>query len=160
VIAGRILSGLVAAACGVVPLLWQAPVAAQSTPAGKVEVSVLAHAIERGTLLSASDFVAEERTSAQARGTITASDAAGKEAVRNFIAGVALRPGDVVAPRLVRRGEPVTITVRTRGMAIATGGRALASGGEGDLVRVVSLSTNRTLDGIVEGPSAVRVTAP
>jgi flagella basal body P-ring formation protein FlgA len=160
VIALRILGGLTGLACVVPFVLWVAPAVAQTAPPAKVETSVLAHAVERGTLLSVDDFVVEERTPAQARGTLSASAATGKEAARNFVAGAVLRPADVLVPRLVRRGEPVTITVRSGGLAIATGGRALASGGQGELVRVVSLSTNRTLDGIVEGPSAVRVTAP
>ena len=159
-IARRIVTGLLGLSCVTSFGLWMAAAEAQTTPAAKVQGSVLAHAVQRGTLLSADDFVLEERSASQARGTLSASDAAGKEAARNFVAGAMLRPADVVAPRLVRRGEPVTITLRNGGLAIATGGRALASGGQGDLVRVVSLATNRTLDGIVEGPSAVRVTAP
>lgn len=149
------LTGLVAVS-GLVA--WNAPAQAQAAP-DSVEASVLARPVERGTVLSLDDFVAEPRTPAQARGILTAQQAAGKEATRNFAAGMALRPADVVEPRLVRRGEPVAITLRNGGLAITTTGRALASGGKGDLVRVVSLSTNRTLDAVVEGTGAVRVVA-
>lgn len=156
----RIVSGLLALSCVTSVGLLGAPAQAQTAAVPKVQAAVLAHAVPRGTLLSADDFVTEERNASQARGTLSANDAAGKEASRNFVAGAALRAADVLAPRLVRRGEPVTITLRNGGLAIATSGRALASGGQGDFVRVVSLATNRTLDGIVEGPSSVRVTAP
>lgn len=156
----RVLTGLAGLTCVVPFMLSLVPAVAQTPATAKVEASVLAHAVTRGMLLSADDFVVEERSAAQARGTLAAADAVGKEANRNLPAGAVLRPADVLAPRLVRRGEPVKITVRSGGLAIATGGRALASGAQGDLVRVVSLSTNRTLEGVVEGPSAVRVTAP
>lgn len=156
----RVLGGLAGLTCVVPFLPALVPAVAQNAPPANVEVSALAHPVARGTLLSVEDFVAEERTPAQARGTLSAAAAAGKEAARNFAVGALLRPADVLAPRLVRRGQPVTITVRTGGLAITTGGRALASGGPGDLVRVVSVSTNRTLDGFVEGPGAVRVTTP
>jgi flagella basal body P-ring formation protein FlgA len=38
-----------------------------------------------------------------------------------------------------------------------TSGRALADGGQGDLVRVVT-ETSRTIDAVVEGQGAVRLT--
>ena len=95
-----------------------------------------------------------------ARGAVPASQAAGRESVRNMPAGAVVRASDLVAPRLVRRGEPVNIVVRSGGLTISTQGRALASGGVGDMVRVVAASTNRTLDGIVDGNGAVRIGAP
>lgn len=159
-IGARFLKGVAALGCAASLATAVSPVAAEAAQPGMVEAAVLAHPVTRGTVLAVEDFAVEERTPAQARGALSADAAAGKEAARNLVAGALLRPADVIAPRLVRRGEPVTITVRSGALAIATGGRALASGGEGDLVRVVSLSTNRTLEGIVEGPSAVRVTAP
>ena len=100
---------------------------------------------------------AAARTAAQGRGALSADAAAGKEATRNLPAGSVVRATDVIAPRLVRRGEPVSVTVRSGPLAIATPGRALGSGGAGDLVRVVILATNRTLDGIVDAPGKVRV---
>lgn len=155
-----IVNGVLGLGCAISfgPLV--VPAEAQTAAAPKVQAAVLAHAVPRGTVLVADDFVTQELNASQARGTLSASAAAGQEASRNLLAGAVLRPADVLAPRLVRRGEPVTITLRNGGLAIATSGRALASGGPGDFVRVVSLATNRTLDGIVEGPSAVRVTAP
>ena len=65
----------------------------------------------------------------------------------------------VAATRLVRRGEPVSVVVRSGSLSIATPGKALGGGAAGDLVRVVVAATNRTLDGIVHAPGEVRVTA-
>ncbi|HEX8484309.1 flagellar basal body P-ring formation chaperone FlgA [Sphingomonas sp.] len=122
-------------------------------------VPVLAHMAERGTILSAADFEAQPRVPGMAAGALGADAAAGRELVRTLPAGAVVRAGDVVAPRLVRRGEPVTVTLRSGGLSIATGGRALSAGGMGDLVRVVTASTNRTLDGVVEGSGRVRIAA-
>ena len=145
-------------------LLLAAPVAAQTgartgAPA-TIDVPVLAHAVARGEIVGPDDFGTEPRSPAQARNALAVVDAVGREAARMLPAGTVVRAPDVIAPRLVRRGEAVTITVRSGGLAIATGGRALASAGAGETMRVVSASTNRTLDGVVEGPGAVRVTAP
>jgi len=120
-------------------------------------VPVLVRAIGRGELLAASDFEPQPRSPGLATGALAPRDAAGREAVRNLSAGAVVRAGDVVTPRLVRRGEPVTVNLRSGGLTIATSARALGSGGMGDLVRVVTSATNRTLDAVVEGSGAVRI---
>jgi len=118
------------------------------------EVPVLARRVERGELLSAADF--ETRPGSPA-GALTPAQASGREAARVLMAGNPVRAGDVVPPRLVRRGEPVTIAWRQGGLVITAAGRALSAGGKGELVRVVATATNRTLDGVVEGSGAVRI---
>jgi flagella basal body P-ring formation protein FlgA len=143
-----------------IALLAAGPVVAQVGAPAAVDIPVLSRAVARGEVLGQDDFTTEARSPAQARNALAVANAVGREATRMLPAGTVVRATDVIAPRLVRRGEPVTITVRSGGLAIATGGRALASAGAGEMVRVVSLSTNRTLDGVVEGPDAVRVTAP
>lgn len=122
-----------------------------------VEAPVLAHAVERGELLSATDFTIEALAVASARGALAPGEAAGMEANRRLSAGSVVRSGDLVRPRLVRRGEPVSLSIRSGSLTITAPGRALSSGAEGDLVRVVSTATNRTLDGTVEADGRVRI---
>jgi len=138
-------------------ILALAAAAGPATPPAPPAVPVLVRAIERGEILAASDFEAQPRSPGLATGALAPRDAAGREAVRNLSAGAVVRAGDVVTPRLVRRGEPVTVNVRSGGLTIATTARALGSGGMGDLVRVVTTATNRTLDAVVEGSGAVRI---
>ena len=45
-------------------------------------------------------------------------------------------------------------------LSITAQGKALASGAQGDPVRVVNLATNRTLDAVVDAPGIVRIAAP
>lgn len=117
---------------------------------------VLAHDVERGDLLAASDFVLEERPAPT--GPIAGpGQILGKEALRHLASGSLLRASDVAEPRLVKRGEPVTLTIRSGSLLIRAQGRALGDGRRGDLVRVVAVSTNRTLDGVVESSGAVRL---
>ncbi len=148
----RSLLGLFALACA-------APALAQAAPE-PVLTPVLGRIVERGEILSEGDFAVEDRTAAQARGALQPAAAAGREAVRRLSAGAVVRASDVAVPRMVRRGEPVTIKVRSGGLTITASGRALADGRRGDTVRVVASSTNRTLDALVEGSGTVRVSAP
>lgn len=130
---------------------------AQKAPA-MVDTPVLVRAVEKGEPLAATDFTIEPRSAGVARGALVAREAAGLEAVRRLQAGSPVRAADLARPLKVRRGEPVTIALRTGALSITTAGRALSGGGVGDPVRVVSLSTNRTLDAIVEADGRVRVT--
>ncbi|MBB5710771.1 flagellar basal body P-ring formation chaperone FlgA [Sphingomonas xinjiangensis] len=129
-------------------------------PAEDVQVAVLGHAVSKGDRLEAGDFTMEGRTVAAARGALGIEDAAGMEATRNLAPGTIVRRTDVMTPQLVRRGEPVTIKLASGTLLITASGRALTGGGKGDMVRVVTNSTSRTLDGMVDGSGVVRVSAP
>ena len=129
-------------------------------PVEDVQVAVLAHPIEKGTRLDRSDFESEARAPAAARGALSADDASGMEAARNLTAGNIVRRSDLMKPQLVRRGEPVTIRIVSGALVITASGRALNGGGQGEMVRVVTNATNRTLDGTIEGSGTVRIAAP
>lgn len=124
-----------------------------------VEAPVLARPVEKGETLSAADFTAAALSPGAARGALPARDAAGREAIRRLSAGSPVRATDIVAPRVVRRGEGVTITLASGALRITTAGRALSDGARGDAVRVLNLGTNRTLDAVADAPGQVRVAA-
>lgn len=140
--------------------LFAAPATAQSvTPSETVAAPVLDHPVAKGDLLAAGDFVTQDVPAVQARTLPRLKDIVGMEAARALQAGAMVRASDVIRPQLVRRGEPVTIALRQGGLSITTAGRALGNGAAGEFVRIVSLSTNRTLDGVVEATGLVRVAA-
>ncbi|WP_010410992.1 flagellar basal body P-ring formation chaperone FlgA [Citromicrobium sp. JLT1363] len=145
-----LVAGLVLAPCG--------PAFAQSAGEG-VEADVLTRSIQRGEVLSARDFAPEQISAGQARGSISAEEAAGFEARRPLRSGMPVRASDLTEPRLVRRGQPVTLILRSGALSISATGRALADGALGEPVRVFSEATNQTLDGVVESAGRVRVSA-
>lgn len=120
---------------------------------------VLVRQIQRGDLLTERDFAPEEVSAGQARGAVSAEQAAGLEAARTLRSGSPVRARDLAEPRLVRRGQPVTIILRSGALSISATGRALADGALGDPVRVFSEATNQTLDGVVESSGRVRISA-
>lgn len=121
---------------------------------------VLAHAIARGDTLSASDFELAEVSEATARGALSAKDAAGQEAVRALRAGAVVKAHDVAAPRLVHRGETVSIELTSGALHITSSGRALNDAAKGEVVRVVNLATNRTLEATASAAGQVSVELP
>ena len=97
---------------------------------------------------------------AQARSVLTAEEADGLEARRTLREGRPVRASDLAEPRLVKRGEPVKISLRDGALTISAIGRALGDAALGERVRVFSEATNQTLDGVVEGAGVVRILAP
>ena len=132
---------------------------AQNAADGAV-ADVLTRQIQRGDLVSERDFASEEVTAAQARGSLSAQQAAGMEARRTLRAGLPVRASDLAEPRLVKRGEAVKINLREGALTITAMGRALGDAALGEQVRVFSEATNQTLQGVVEGAGNVRVLAP
>ncbi|HUD92386.1 flagellar basal body P-ring formation chaperone FlgA [Sphingobium sp.] len=133
--------------------------AATIAPSPTVDTPVLAHMVEKGDVLSAADFTSAALPPATARGATAVLDAAGREATRRLSAGNVVRASDIAAPRIVHRGEAVTIALVSGALRITAGGRALGDAGKGEPVRVINLSTNRTIDAVADKPGQVRVTA-
>lgn len=140
-------------------LLFLAAVVPAAQPAGE-PTPVLVRTVERGDILSGSDFETVRMPVAAGRGALTPGEAAGQEAVRRIVAGSPVRSGDVASARLVRRGDTVTIAVVSGALRITSPGRALADAGRGEPVRVLSLATNRTLEGVAAATGEVRILAP
>jgi len=150
-----------ALALGALVMIGSAQLHAQNAAAPEplVAVPVLDHAVAKGDVFGVTDFMSQEVSAAMARGVPRVKDIVGMEALRALSAGAIVRNSDMIRPQLVRRGEPVIILLRDGGLSISAQGKALNSGAAGDMVRAVSLSTNRTLDGIVEATGIIRVSA-
>jgi flagella basal body P-ring formation protein FlgA len=128
--------------------------------AGAAEADVLVRPVARGEVLASADFERGYVPAATARFALRGADAAGKEARRALPAGASVRASDIGPPTLVRRGEGVTLVMRSGRLTITAPGRALGDGAAGGAVRVVNLATDRTLDARVMGPGAAEVDAP
>lgn len=134
-------------------------VTARVQPVPAVVVAV--RAVARGTILTPGDVqltAAEAPLAGQSPLTLL-EDAVGREVTRALGAGQAIVAGDVRAPLLVRRGEPVTVWARAAGLRVRTVAVAREEGGAGDLVTVESRQTRQTYFARVVGPQEVEVYA-
>lgn len=129
----------------------------QAVPA----VVVATRALPRGTILTAGDvrLAAAQEPVAGQEPLALVDDAIGHEVTRALGAGQAIAAGDVRAPLLVRRGEPVTVWARAAGLRVRTVAVAREEGGAGDLVTVESRQTRQTFFARVVGPQEVEVYA-
>ena len=115
-------------------------------------VLVLARGVASGQTIAADDLIAERRDGARVAGAAVAdpAEAIGRSARRTLLAGSVLTAGDLVAPRLVRRGDTIALVSRQAGIEVRMAGRALGDAGERERVSVENLSSRRVVQGIVD----------
>jgi flagellar basal body P-ring formation protein FlgA len=124
----------------------------------EVAVAVPNHAVAANEVLNANDIehvkFPRERL---APDTLTdASQLIGKSAVHLLRADQPVRAGDVQDPLLVRRGDLVTIELRTPTMELTAQGKALEDGAMGARIRVTNTRSNRAVDVTVVGADLAR----
>ena len=83
--------------------------------------------------------------------------ALGLEARVTLYPGRAIRAQDVGSPALVERNGVVPLEYRAGALTIQAEGRALARGGQGDLVRVMNLASRSIVTGRLDADGVVRV---
>ena len=116
-------------------------------------VLVLSRGIAPGETITADAFVPETRDASRIVGAAVAdpAQAVGRVARRTLSAGAVLSASDLVAQRLIRRGDNVALVSRRGGVEVRVVGKALGDAGENERVTVENLSSRRVVQGVV-GP--------
>ena len=83
--------------------------------------------------------------------------AVGRVARRALGAGTLLGANDLVAPRIIRRGDSVALVSRRGGVEVRVAGKALGDAGQDERVSVENLSSRRVVQGIVAASGDVVV---
>ena len=94
-----------------------------------------------GTILTAGDVA----VASSPRAGLAPADALGKQLRTAVYEGRPISKGQLTTPTLVSRNQLVTLAYENAALRIETEGRALGAGGEGDLIRVMNLSSRATL---------------
>lgn len=118
--------------------------------------------IARGERVRAADLAIERRPKAEvgADAVAATADAIGRAARQALHQGVPLRRADLMKPETVKRDDNVTLIYEVPGISLTTRGKALESGGDGDLINVLNVQSKRTLQGVIVGPGRVDLAAP
>ena len=94
-----------------------------------------------GTILTHADLV----VTTTARVGLAPADAVGKQLRSAVYRGRPISARHLTAPTVVNRNQLITLTYEDAALRIETEARALGAGGEGDLIRVMNLSSRATL---------------
>lgn len=123
------------------------------------EVVVADRQLQRGERLTAGDvrLVRHDTSSLTGKYLADVDAVVGKVVTRRVAAGKPLTAVTVAAPKVVKRGEIVTMTAGSGGLQVRVRGKALADGAVGDRITVENVNTRRRAEGVIIAPGRVRV---
>jgi len=122
-------------------------------------VLVAARTLPRGHLLSADDLVAEQRDVTRlVSGYVSRKEElVGRRLKSQLLAGRILTPRLLQADIAIRRGQSVTLIVRSGDISIQMGGKALMDGAVSQRIKVENTNSGRVVEGIVRSREHVEV---
>ncbi|MBS1183800.1 MAG: flagellar basal body P-ring biosynthesis protein FlgA [Proteobacteria bacterium] len=126
-----------------------------------IAVPVLSRPVDRRDVIHASDVTIARIDKRRVPGTsaIDASELVNMAAKRPLRAGEVIATADIEPPRVVLRGDLVTLQYLRPGLTLSARGRALGDGAKGDIVSVLNEQSKRTIQGVVTSSGTIEVTA-
>ncbi|WP_457671608.1 flagellar basal body P-ring formation chaperone FlgA [Thiolapillus sp.] len=123
------------------------------------QVVVATDALPRGTILSKEQIKVAKRNLAKLpQGYyVNPEKLIGMKLKRNISGGLPLTPVMVEAPRIIKRGQRVTLIAKISGITVRMPGKALAHASAGDHLQVKNLSSKRIVEGVVTSSGEVKV---
>ena len=122
-----------------------------------IEVPVPTRLILPDEIITADDITGVEMP-VQRLGTFavrSAEDVVGTQVRRMLAAGRPVPRQSIIPPKLVNRGEKVKIVFNQGGLSLTAKGRAMADAHLGQEIRVVNLSSNKTISAIARAQGVV-----
>ncbi|MFT6275203.1 MAG: flagella basal body P-ring formation protein FlgA [Halioglobus sp.] len=122
-------------------------------------VPVLARPVARGTIITSGDLLmVEQPLHSAAKGAIyDPNHIIGMELVRALDAGSQIRINQLRLPKVVLRGQQVTLIANFNGLDVRIQGKALKDAAAGDRVTVTNLSSGKRVEGIARTDGTVWV---
>lgn len=138
---------------------WAVGSAAAGAATGMHLAPVLAQPIARGEVIRGESLVMQEiKRSPAGIDYITDSEALiGMAAKRPLRAGVPLRMTDIAQPKIILKGELVTVAFEAPGLILSVRGKALEDAVQGQTIRVLNTQTSRPLEGAAASAGYVLV---
>ena len=124
-----------------------------------VEVPVLVHAMDAGSVLVAEDLDVRHlpRTRLRTGTPLTIQDEAGLALRHRMAAGTPVSADDLSRPLLVSRGMPVLLRLQSTGMVLTAKGEAIEGGALDERIHVLNPESRAVLVARVTGPGQVQV---
>lgn len=121
----------------------------------QADVIVSLKTIRANTIITAADIALDPGKSMA--GLSDPADVIGMETRVVLYAGRPILAEHIGPPALIDRNQIVPLVFKSSGLLISTAGRALDRGAEGDIIRVMNLSSRSTLFGTVLPDGSVDV---
>ncbi len=126
---------------------------------GTTPVTIAAHAIVLGSVLTAADLKVEQHDMSELPPGYfdDPAIAVGLTAARPISGGAVITNQQLVASKAVQRGQAVTLLADAGGMSVRMAGRALSDGLVNQRVRVQNLSSGKIVEGIARSEQIVEI---
>lgn len=123
------------------------------------DVIVAAKSLSRGDLLTRSDFkrVKYDMSKLPAGYIEDPAYGLGMELKRRLSIGVPLTASMLRKPKIIERGQQVSIVARAGSMEVRMSGKALANGAVGERIRVLNVKSKKKLEGTIMPSGEIRV---
>lgn len=124
-----------------------------------VSVPVVKENIQTGRIINASDleFIQIKESDFTSDTIADAQSLIGMTSRRLILAGHPVKESETIAPKIIARGDVVTLNLQQGVLSLSTQAKALENGAKGDLIRVVNTASNQTLQAEVTGEKEVRI---
>lgn len=111
-------------------------------------IPVLRNPLRNGQLISARDidYIVVRNATLRPGTVLDAQDIIGTTPRRQLSQNTAIRVDEIEMPRMISRGEIVTMVYAKDGMRLTTRGKALSDGALGDVIRVSNTGSNRMIE--------------
>ena len=115
--------------------------------------------IARGTLITNADLEITERNVSTLRNGYFESfkEIIGNQAKRNIMQGKTLTKLQIIAPKIVHKGERVAIIAKSGQFSVRMIGKALSDGALGKKIRIQNISSKRIIEAVVTSQGVVKV---
>ncbi len=124
-----------------------------------IKIPVLSGALTKGTIIGQRDIemveIREQRLNHDV--IVNPQNLIGLTPRRIIIAGKPIKTNDVKAPIIISRGDLITMTFNSGSLSLTAQGKALENGAKGDVIRVVNISSNKTIQGEVTNTKEIIV---
>lgn len=123
---------------------------------------VLKEPLRQGDVISAADieYIDMRLSGVTSSMIVDARKLTGLTPRRGIAALKPITTGDVQMPTVVRKGDIVTMMLKSDVISLTAQGRAMENGAEGEAVTVMNLSSKQIVEATITGPQTVSVRPP
>ena len=124
------------------------------------DVLVARESLARGSSVNEDSVELVERDiSSLSRGYLNEPSQLEDKVLRRAVSpGMVLTPNMLESPRIIRRGDRVSLEASQGALAVRMQGEAVMDGRRGERIRVRSLSSKKIVEGVVTAPGVIKVT--
>jgi len=123
------------------------------------KVLVASRQLQKDSVLTAADIkLARNNLAYLSHGYYeTLKNGVGMKLKRRISAGTVLTPAMLKKPRVITRGQKITIMAQSGSMLVRMQGKALNNGAIGDRIKVINIKSRKKLEGIITVAGEVKV---